>query len=217
MISSHRVQPLGDSAALVTMGDSVDEMVNRRVHALGRAVLGARIKGVEDVVPSFASLGIYFDPTRISLAEIEALVRELSGNPAIGDEIGDSPAHHLILTTYDGEDLGAVALATGLSHSEIVAIHTAKRYRVFAIGFAPGFGYLGELDARLSVPRKAVPRTRVPAGAVAIAGSQTAVYPLETAGGWQIIGRTEQVMFDSALDRPSLLRAGDTVEFVALA
>jgi KipI family sensor histidine kinase inhibitor len=124
-----------------------------------------------------------------------------------------APRHHEIPVRYDGIDLPDVARRTGLTTHEVIARHTARTYTVNCLGFVPGFGYLGALDPTLALPRRDEPRRRVPAGSVAIAGSQTAVYPLETPGGWHLIGRTSVVMFDVTADPPALLVAGDTVRF----
>jgi len=120
---------------------------------------------------------------------------------------------HVIPVRYGGMDLEAVANSTGLSTAEVIARHSNREYSVDLLGFVPGFAYLSELDASLQLPRRAEPRSRVAAGSVAIAGAQTAVYPLDTPGGWHIIGRTETPMFDPAREQPALLRAGDTVRF----
>jgi KipI family sensor histidine kinase inhibitor len=121
---------------------------------------------------------------------------------------------HTIPVLYDGVDLPVVAGQTGLAIDEVVARHTARTYTVYAVGFVPGFGYLGDLDPALVVPRRPTPRPRVPTGSVAIAGGHTAVYPLETPGGWHLIGRTSIRMFDAAADPPARLAVGDTVRFV---
>ena len=123
----------------------------------------------------------------------------------------------MIPVRYDGMDLEAVAAATRLSAGEVIARHTERKYSVDLLGFVPGFAYLSELDQALQLPRRAEPRPRVTAGSVAIAAAQTAVYPLDTPGGWHIIGRTETVMFDPTRDPPALLRAGDTVQFESVA
>lgn len=211
------IQPLGDSATLVTLGAEIDEATNNRVHALAASLKARNITGCEDVVASFASLAVYFNPLRVTAAEVEAQIRSLLDSDHAGGLAPAGAAHHRIPVVYNGEDLDFLAEATGLSRDKVVALHTGRHYRAFAIGFAPGFAYLGTLDVRLSVPRKDAPRLRVPAGSVAIAGRQTAVYPLETAGGWQIIGRTNVPMFDAQRSPPALIQAGDTVEFISVA
>ncbi|HLB54334.1 MAG TPA: 5-oxoprolinase subunit PxpB, partial [Gemmatimonadales bacterium] len=122
----------------------------------------------------------------------------------------------LIPVRYDGPDLEEVSARTSLTREEVIRRHTAPEYLVYLLGFAPGFGYLGDLDPALILPRRSAPRTRVPAGSVAIAGAQTAVYPLETPGGWHLIGRTTLSLFDPRRDPPALLAPGDRVRFEAL-
>jgi KipI family sensor histidine kinase inhibitor len=126
---------------------------------------------------------------------------------------GAGPRLHTIPVRYDGPDLQHVAEQTGLSPSEVIRRHAEPEYLVYLLGFAPGFGYLGDLHPSLVLPRRSSPRTRVPAGSVAIAGAQTAVYPLATPGGWQLLGSTSLKMFDPARDPAALLKAGDRVRF----
>jgi KipI family sensor histidine kinase inhibitor len=123
---------------------------------------------------------------------------------------------HVIPVRYDGMDLEAVAAATNLTASQVVSIHSGRSYTVDLLGFVPGYAYMSELDPRLHLPRRPEPRPRVPAGSVAIAAAQTGIYPLETPGGWHIIGTTAAVMFDPARDPPALLAAGDVVRFEVL-
>jgi inhibitor of KinA len=158
------------------------------------------------------ALTVFYDALDISYEEIaKSLLAacELSSLPRTEDK----PRNHVIPVEYDGPDLDAVAAATRLSTSEVISLHTAREYTVDLLGFVPGFAYLSELDPLLQLPRRAEPRPRVPAGSVAIAASQTGVYPLDTPGGWHIIGHTGTAMFDPGRDPPALLRAGDTVRF----
>lgn len=206
--------PLGDSAITLTVGEGMSVELSELVVSRARAIAEARIQGVTDVVPSYASFTVHYDPSLIEYRELHArllrvIEREIAGAPARTDA-----REHVIPVRYDGEDLEFVARETGLSVDEIAEIHSAPMYRVFVIGFVPGFAYLGPLDQRLALPRRASPRTRVPAGSVAIAERQTAVYPAETPGGWHLIGRTEVEMFDPAWQRPSLLAVGDSVRFI---
>lgn len=204
--------PLGDSAVLITVGTTIDRQVSSRVHALSEAVKEQRLRGVTDVVPAFASLAVHFDPSVVDESELTAQLRELGRSPATALESGERRLV-TIPVRYDGPDLALVAATCGLSVAEVIARHSRVEYFVYMLGFAPGFAYLGDLDPALRVPRRESPRTRVPAGAVAIAGSQTAVYPHETPGGWQLIGTAGVEMFDAGRDQPSLLRAGDRVKF----
>lgn len=204
---------LGDSAITITFGTERSPELLERIHATARALETARIPQVEDIVPAYLALTVFYDGLHVSCDDIAKTLLaacELSSMPRGG---GEKPRKHIIPVHYDGLDLDAVAAATRLSTSEVIARHTAREYTVDLLGFVPGFAYLSELDPLLQLPRRSEPRPRVPAGSVAIAASQTAVYPLDTPGGWHIIGRTETAMFDPARDPPALLRAGDAVKF----
>jgi KipI family sensor histidine kinase inhibitor len=184
----------------------------RRIHAAARALYAANILHVDDVVPTFLALTVFYDSVRTSYGEISTALL------AACDRAADSsrtprPRTHRIPVRYDGPDLDFIASSTGLSVDEVVARHSGRSYTVDLLGFVPGFGYLGELDPSLHLPRRAQPRPRVAAGSVAIAAAQTAVYPLDTPGGWHIIGSTSTVMFDPTRDPPALLAPGDTVHF----
>ena len=171
--------------------------------------------GVRNLHPAFASVLVDFDPRRRSHAEMEALIRErLAG----AHEGGVAEARLVeIPVSYggaDGPDLEDVARHTGLTAERVVELHAAADYLVYFVGFSPGFPYLGGMRAELATPRLPAPRTRVPAGSVAIGGAQTGVYPMESPGGWRLIGRTALRLFDAAAERPALLRTGDRVRFV---
>ncbi|MEO7503272.1 MAG: 5-oxoprolinase subunit PxpB [Gemmatimonadaceae bacterium] len=208
---------LGDSAITVVVGDGISRERSADVTRLTRAVTNAKIDGVLDVVPSYASFAVYYDPRRLGhemitngLRETIALAGERSASVAAADTQGKTIR---IPTRYDGEDLADVAVKTGLSRDRIVELHSSPEYRVYVIGFVPGFAYLGELDEALVLARRATPRKRVPAGSVAIAEAQTGIYPFATPGGWHLIGTTQVSMFDVAAPDPALLRVGDTVIF----
>ncbi|CAN5647392.1 5-oxoprolinase subunit PxpB [soil metagenome] len=204
---------LGDSAILTTLGDSVSRGVNRSVHACAAAVRDARLPGVLDVVPAYTSFAVHYDPCAATADELVATLRAIVTSALSDEPFSGESRIVTIPVRYDGPDLQAVADATGLSVENVIARHSSAEYFVYMMGFAPGFAYLGELDPALHLPRREAPRTRVPRGAVAIAGAQTAVYPLETPGGWHLIGSTDLSMFDARRDPPSLLRAGDRVRF----
>jgi KipI family sensor histidine kinase inhibitor len=183
-----------------------------RIHSTARALEAAKIPHVEDVVPAYLALTVFYDALRTSYVEMSAALLAACDRAA-GFAKPSSPRTHLIPVRYDGADLDFVASSTGLSMDDVVARHSGRSYTVDLLGFVPGFGYLGELDPALHLPRRAEPRRRVAAGSVAIAAAQTAVYPLDTPGGWHIIGSTQVVMFDPARDPPALLAPGDTVRF----
>jgi KipI family sensor histidine kinase inhibitor len=198
----------------VVLGDRVDRELHLRVVALARAVEQAGLPGVREMIPAYATLTVFFDAGADAdgiKERLEALVG--SGEWGVGN--GDSPPGRLVTipTSYDGPDLEEVAERTGLTREEVIRRHAGREYEVFLLGFAPGWAYLGELDPALELPRRASPRTRVPAGSVAIAGKQTGVYPIVTPGGWHLIGRTDLTMFDPKGTPPALLAPGDRVRF----
>ncbi|MDP9204807.1 MAG: 5-oxoprolinase subunit PxpB [Gemmatimonadota bacterium] len=184
-----------------------------RIQDAARSLEAARIPNVEDVVPAYLTLTVFYDALHTSYEEIAKTLLDACDRPTPAGAETAEARHHIIPVRYDGMDLGLVAAATGLSVSDIVARHSGRTYTVDLLGFVPGFAYLSELDPSLHLPRRSEPRLRVPAGSVAIAAAQTAVYPLDTPGGWHIIGRTETVMFDPARYPPALLRGGDSVRF----
>ena len=209
-----RIEPLGDSALLVALGQGTDPALVSRVVGLAAHVREAGFSGVTDVVPAYGSLAVFFDPLATNgeaLADRLKLAARRFDTHA--PEARAERRTHVLPVRYDGPDLSEVAERTGLSRNEVVRRHAALTYDVHFLGFVPGFGYLGPLDSALVLPRRVVPRRRVPAGSVAIAGAQTGVYPLETPGGWHLIGRTDAVLFDPARDPPNLLAAGDRVRF----
>lgn len=205
------VTQLGDNALIVSFGDVISWETGVHVRALAHAVRELRIECVTDVVPAYTSFAVYFD-SGAGFADVAHAVKAV-----LARDIGivATPSRTVeIPVRYDGIDLTFVAEQTGLTVGQVIELHAARSYRAYMTGFAPGFTYLGELNPALVLPRRSVPRTRVPAGAVAIAGEQTAVYPLATAGGWHLIGSTDVVLFDSSRSEPALLHPGDTVRFV---
>jgi KipI family sensor histidine kinase inhibitor len=204
--------PLGDSAVAIVFGAERSAELLHRIHSAARALEAARIPHVEDVVPAYLALTVFYDSLRISYREISATLLAACGRAADGAKT-PTPRTHRIPVRYDGPDLDFIASSTGLSVDEVVTRHLGRSYTVDLLGFVPGFGYLGELDPALHLPRREQPRPRVTAGSVAIAAAQTAIYPLDTPGGWHIIGSTSTVMFDPARSPPALLAPGDIVQF----
>ena len=204
--------PASDSSLLVSFGDAISLAAHRQVRRL-TAAFGEFPAGIRNLHPAFASVLIDFDPRRYTHADIEALVRERMAGAAETDLEGRLVE---IPVRYDGPDLDDVARHTGLDPRRIIELHASAEYLVYFLGFSPGFPYLGGMPAELATPRLAAPRKRVPAGSVAIGGSQTGVYPIESPGGWRLIGRTELRLFDPTAEPPALLRMGDRVRFVPL-
>lgn len=212
------IEPLGDAAFLVTLGERPDPRLTDRAHALAAAITGAGLAGVGRPVPAHASVLVPFDPLAIDPADLETRIRERLAAPAPLDGDPDADADPLeIPVRYggeDGPDLEELAAARGLRPTDIAELHAGARFRVLFLGFAPGFAYLGGLPPSLATPRLATPRERIPAGSVAIAGEHSAVYPRSMPGGWNLIGRTEVQLFDPDADPPTPLRPGRTVRFV---
>jgi inhibitor of KinA len=217
MSSPYRIVPAGDSALIVEFEERIDPGVNARTIACADAIQAAAIGGVLDVVPTYRSVAVYFDPLHTdSEALMACLEHEAARLPPA--ESAARPAVR-IPVCYGGDlgpDLPGVAAFAGLSEPEVVRLHAAGIYRVFMLGFVPGFAYLGILDQRIAMPRHATPRVRVPSGSVGIAGVQTGVYSAETPGGWQLVGRTPLKPFDPARAQPFLLKAGDAVQFYSI-
>jgi inhibitor of KinA len=209
------IEPLGDAALLVRLGDAIDESVHARVRLAHARLRALPDVGVADVVPAFTTVAVHYDPVRMRYDALAALVA--ARLERLEDEPLPEPRVLTIPVCYgggNGPDLEFVAEYAGLTPGEVVRLHAAGDYLVHMIGFAPGFPYLGGLDPRLACPRRDTPRTRVPAGTVGIGGSQTGIYPFESPGGWQLIGRTDVVLFDPARAPPALLAPGDRVRFV---
>lgn len=200
--------PYGESALMAELG-GLDEVI-----AVYDALSGDPPRGVTDIVPAAATLLLRFEPPA-SHATVASAVRTAWTAWAAGPGSGrrNTASEVLIPVVYDGADLADVAAHTGLTEREVVAAHTGTVWTVAFCGFAPGFGYLVGGDARLAVPRRAEPRVRVPAGSVALAGEFSGVYPRESPGGWQLIGRTETALWDIGADPPTLLRPGTRVRF----
>jgi KipI family sensor histidine kinase inhibitor len=183
-----------------------------RAAGLAARLLRTPPAGVHDAVAAYEAVAVYFDPLECDARELATLLLRAATEDA--DTPLAPPARHVIPVVYDGKDLDTVTAHTSLTREDVAEIHASLEYRVLAVGFVPGFAYLGELDARLRIPRRDTPRTRVPAGSVAIADAHTAVYPLTTPGGWHLIGRTAVPMFDASRSPPALLAVGDRVRFV---
>jgi KipI family sensor histidine kinase inhibitor len=205
-----RIHPLGDAAVLAELGTRLDTAINTRAIALAAALKKRR--DVRQATPGHASVTVRFDPEQTSLEMMAAAIRRLATKRPPVEEPGRL---HRIPVVYDGPDMEEVSDRLGLTPQQVVALHGTPIYRVFLVGFVPGWAYLGPLPDELVLPRRPTPRTVVPAGSVAIAGQQTGIYPLATPGGWHLIGRTSVRLFLPDSDPPSLFRAGDRVKFFA--
>ncbi len=186
----------------------------REVLGLTNAVMDAALPGVEECVPGYTSLLVIYDPFRLDYQELEARIKQMLPTlTGASSRLGRAVEIPVRYGGEDGPDLKFVAEHCGLTEDEVVRLHSAIEYPVYFIGFLPGFPYLGGMDARLTTPRLEKPRQRVPAGSVGIAGGQTGIYPLDSPGGWRIIGRTDEILFDAQRQEPALLSPGDRVRF----
>jgi inhibitor of KinA len=214
--SRPRLRHAGDTLVLIEIGAVIDPDVNGRAVALARAIESARVRGVLDVVPAYASVGVHVDPRHFDPAALDAAISHAWDLGTTG--IADSKVVE-VPVCYGGPfgpDLPEVAAFARCSEDDVVRLHTEGRYRVYMLGFLPGFAYLGGVHAAIAMPRRPSPRMAVPAGSVGIAGQQTGVYPVQSPGGWRLIGRTPRTMFDAARKTPALLAPGDIVRFVAI-
>jgi inhibitor of KinA len=204
----------GDKALTVELADEISPHVNAEVLALSVVLDRERIRGIVDLVPTYRSLLVYYDPMQIDLAELQERVLSLSG---VEQRSMPQPRVLHIPTRYGGEhgpDMDFVARHTGLAPEEVAAIHAGTDYLVYMMGFNTGFPYLGGMSPRIAVPRLESPRLVVPAGSVAIAQQQTGIYPVESPGGWRLIGRSPVRLFDPRREPPVAIEAGDYLRFV---
>lgn len=208
---------MGDRALLVELGDGISPLVNKKVRELFLCLKNNRVEGVVETVPGYRSLLIVYDPLKITLSALKERLNKL--HTTIDRSEIPKPRTLEIPVVYGGEcgpDLNWVAEYHKLSPEEVVRFHTGTTYQVYMIGFTPGFAYMGQLPEAIATPRRETPRTAVPRGSVGIAQSQTGVYPVESPGGWQIIGRTPLRLFDPEKWPPTPLGMGDLVKFLSI-
>lgn len=211
-----RFLPSADSAVVVEFGDRIDRAVSEQVLGLAARTRAADIPGVVEVVPTFRSVMVQYDPLRTSAAELIGAIRSLLTSETALDR---KRRLWRVPVCYESDlapDLASVAQQIKLAPAEVVALHAGRRYHVYMVGFVPGYPYMGDLAEALVLPRRADPRIRVPPGSVAIATTMTAIYPLESPAGWHLIGTTPIRIFDAAAAPPALFAPGDAVEFEAI-
>jgi inhibitor of KinA len=222
---NYSLYPLGDSAVVIQLGDAIEIDTHEKVKNVTAFFENNPQSWLIDIIPAFTTVTLYYDPMAILQHKKDSFPYE--GVCSILTELlsyefkeDSAPARVMeIPVCYGGEygpDLEEVASAHSFSVEEVISKHTAGDYLVYMIGFAPGFPYVGGLNPELSTPRRKSPRLKIPAGSVGIAGDQTGVYPIETPGGWQLIGRTPLSLFRPAKDNPSLLQAGDRIKFISI-
>lgn len=211
--------PVGDCAVLAVCGTAIDETVNARVMALDRAVCAAALPGVTETVPTYAALLVRYDPLTTGPDTVTAALQKLAESLRLEQTAPGAERLVEVPVCYGGDfgpNLPFVAAHAGLSEREVVALHSGRDYRIYMLGFLPGFPYLGGMDERLYCPRLETPRTRIPAGSVGIGGKQTGIYPLDSPGGWQLIGRTPLTLFDADNGGQLPYTAGDRIRFVPI-
>ncbi|MBL8099199.1 MAG: 5-oxoprolinase subunit PxpB [Anaerolineales bacterium] len=206
-------KPLGDSALLIELGNKIDSVINQRVHSLN--ALLQNTNGILETVPAYCTLLIHYDSLNFSFHQIKTLVEEKMNQ--LNKMNQETARRHEVKVRYgnaSNSDIEIVASSKNISVADVIQIHSEKEYRIYMMGFTPGFPYMGILDERLEMPRLQTPRTLVQAGSVAIAGSQTGIYPLDSPGGWNIIGWTQLKLFDPESETPFLFSPGDVVKFI---
>lgn len=208
--------PAGDRAILAQLGKEIDEAVNDRVRTLYRAVLAAADPAIIEAVPAYTTVLVHYRPEVRSFAEMKAFLTDLASKTA-ADSTAETGRRTLVVPVcyglHFGPDLWEMEEKLGLSRQEIIDIHSGRDYRIYMMGFLPGFVYLGGMDERLAYPRLKKPRLRIEAGAVGIAGGQTGIYPSVSPGGWRIIGNTPILLFDPSKDPAVPVSAGDAIRF----
>lgn len=218
-MSDINIVKAGEQGVVVDFGAVIDPGVNARVHRLAQ-LISARLPGeILELVPTYRSLMIYFDPLRVSRDALTEKIRLLLDCDAESGDRGETATVVGIPVCYGGEfgpDLEFVASHNKLSVQEVVEIHTSRPYQVYMLGFTPGFPYLGGMSDRIAAPRLAQPRVVIPAGSIGIAGSQTGIYPIQSPGGWQLIGRTPLQIFNPDAADPFLFAAGNYLRFTAI-
>ncbi|MBX4265346.1 5-oxoprolinase subunit PxpB [Clostridium estertheticum] len=207
----------GDRALVVEFGDKIEERVNSKIRSLTVAIAQEGIIGINETIPTYRSLMVIYDPIIMELDEligmIKSIILKMHELELPGAKVIEIP------TLYGGEygpDIEFVAKHNKISIDEVIKIHTDREYLIYMIGFTPGFPYLGGMSDKIEAPRLQNPRTKIPAQSVGIAGKQTGIYPVESPGGWQLIGRTPVKLYDPCREEPVLLNAGDYIKFISI-
>lgn len=217
MYEKGRYLTSGDKGLVVEFGNEISEAVNKKVRNLYLAIHKSQISGIYEMIPTYRSLLIQYNPIEIEVNKLIEILVEIENSL---DSI-DLPKPRIIEipTIYGGEfgeDLKFVSEHSGMSENEVIKIHSSVDYRIYMLGFSPGFPYLGGMSEKIETPRLKTPRTKIPAGSVGIAGKQTGIYPMESPGGWQLIGRTPLKLYDPKSETPIILQAGDYIRFVPI-
>ena len=217
MEKESRIRPAGEQALLVEFGAEISPGMNRRVHEFARKAGVHKIPGIGEMVSSYCSVLVYFDPLLLSFSETASWVKgSLSPEPLKADSPTKIKEVPVLYGGEFGPDISFVANHNQITVDEVIRLHTGETYLVYVVGFSPGFAAMGSVPLKIQAPRLASPRTKVPAGSVGIGGQQTGIYAVESPGGWQLIGQTPLTLFDLHKDPPSFFRAGDYARFYAI-
>ena len=207
----------GDRAIVIELGDEISIECNRRIHSLHREILRENVPGIIDIIPTYRSILVQYDVSLVSFGELKDRLSVVEGS---SDEVTEENVNVVQLPVLYGGDYGPdleyVAQNAEMDVDEVIELHSSTEYPVYMMGFTPGFPYLGGMSEEIATPRLGTPRGVIPAGSVGIAEAQTGVYPIESPGGWRLIGRTPLRLFDVTRSPPSLIEAGDRVRFVPL-
>lgn len=221
--TAYHIYACGDSALTIELSNVMDELINEQILSLFHCLQKQKNKFIKDIIPAYSSLTVIYYVIEIKKHHDNAFIfiRDWIENILAKQYLQVTIDHRLITipVCYDTSlalDIIELAAQKNISVQELIHLHTQKKYRVYMIGFLPGFAYMGKVDERIAAPRKSTPRTNIIAGSVGIAGEQTGIYPLDSPGGWNIIGRTPLKMFDATKEQPTFLQAGDEVEFVSI-
>lgn len=209
--------PAGDRSLVMEFGDSIDPAINARIRSMAKAIEESSELQVDEIIPTYRSIQLFYSPLEIDVQDLMEKLTELE--KALPEEASADYRIVEIPTIYGGEygpDLGHVAEHNGLTEEEVIEIHTGTDYLLYMLGFTPGFSYLGGMSEKIATPRLQKPRVKIPAGSAGIAGTQTGIYPVDSPGGWQLIGRTAVKLYDPLAQTPVLLKAGDYVRFVSV-
>lgn len=212
-----KIYPVGDMALSVDFGNVISEKVNEEVMQLEHTLQEEKIPGILEMLPSYRALLVRYDPAQLSYALLSEKIGKAQGEKGSGENHSSRKIIRLIPCCYGGkygEDLKGMEALTGLSEKEIIEIHSGTDYKIYMLGFLPGFVYLGGMDERIAAPRLDVPRVVIPAGSVGIGGKQTGVYPIASPGGWRLIGSTPVRFYNPSAEKPILCSAGEYIRFV---